>query len=51
MKDSPRKTVPARATQPRVERAKRGLVAGYLHSLSDRHAPVERSKDDRRRAA
>jgi hypothetical protein len=26
------------ARQLRQERAKRGLIAGYLHALSDRHA-------------
>jgi hypothetical protein len=26
------------ATQLRQERAKRGLIAGYLHGLSDRHS-------------
>jgi hypothetical protein len=26
------------ARQLRQERAKRGLIAGYLHGLSDRHA-------------
>ena len=28
------------AKQQRLERAKRGLIAGYLHSLSGRHASV-----------
>jgi hypothetical protein len=50
MKDSPRKTELAPAAQPRAERAKLGLIAGYLHSLSDRHATA-RTKDDRARAA
>jgi hypothetical protein len=50
MKDSPRKTAPVPARGPRAERAKRGLIAGYLHALSDRHASA-RAKIDRRRPA
>jgi hypothetical protein len=34
----PPKTDARAARQQRQERAKRGLIAGYLHGLSDRHA-------------
>jgi hypothetical protein len=34
----PPKTEGQAARQLRQERAKRGLIAGYLHGLSDRHA-------------
>jgi hypothetical protein len=35
----PRQTVPTKR-QRLEKRAKRGLIAGYLHSLSDRHASL-----------
>jgi hypothetical protein len=33
------------ARQLRQERAKRGLIAGYLHGLSDRHAAARPSHE------
>jgi hypothetical protein len=47
MEDPRRRKDAATARQLRLERAKRGLIAGYLHALSDRHAAIPRPKDDR----
>ena len=51
MKESQRPTDPASVRRMRLEkRAKRGLIAGYIHSLSDRHASL-RPDVPRERAA
>jgi hypothetical protein len=52
MKDSQRPTDHASVKRMRLEkRAKRGLIAGYIHSLSDRHASLRPDVSGERAAA